>query len=180
MQTNTETRASLITQASALLLERPFTREASAKFDRLMILADAMDIQVDEFRKAQSGAVQAELRSESEKAFRRYIRTGSEVEELRTYSPMGTTSTAAFLAEQWKAASMGTVLNLAESTARMTHPEKKHYLTIARGNINTCVALLEVAKEFGWVSPTISEQFYAKYEQMSKMMLGMIRSFTEK
>jgi HK97 family phage major capsid protein len=103
MQTNTETRASLITQASALLLERPFTREASAKFDRLMILADAMDIQVDEFRKAQSGAVQAELRSESEKAFRRYIRTGSEVEELRTYSPMGTTSTAAFLAEQWKA-----------------------------------------------------------------------------
>ena len=83
-------------------------------------------------------------------------------------------------AEQWKAASMGTVLNLAESTARMTHPEKKHYLTIARGNINTCVALLEVAKEFGWVSPTISEQFYAKYEQMSKMMLGMIRSFTEK
>ena len=103
MQTNTSTRASLISQASALLSERPFTREASAKFDRLMLLADAMQLDVDEFRKAQSGAVQAELRSESEKAFRRYIRTGSEVEELRTYSPMGTTSTAAFLAEQWKA-----------------------------------------------------------------------------
>jgi HK97 family phage major capsid protein len=103
MQTNTSTRASLISQASALLLERPFTREASAKFDRLMLLAEAMQLDVDEFRKAQSGAVQAELRSESEKAFRRYIRTGSEVEELRTYSPMGTTSTAAFLPDQWKA-----------------------------------------------------------------------------
>ena len=84
------------------------------------------------------------------------------------------------IADQWKASSMGTVLNLAESTARMTHPEKKHYLTIARGNINTCVALLEVAKEFGWIEATTSEHFYAKYEQMSKMMLGMIRSFTEK
>ncbi|MEO7311976.1 MAG: four helix bundle protein [Chitinophagaceae bacterium] len=84
------------------------------------------------------------------------------------------------IAEQWKAANMGTVLNLAESTARMTHPEKKHYLTIARGNINTCVAFLEVAKEFGWIDAAMSEQFYAKYEQMSKMMLGMIRSFSEK
>jgi four helix bundle protein len=84
------------------------------------------------------------------------------------------------IADQWKASSMGTVLNLAESTARMTHPEKKHYLTIARGNINTCVALLEVAKEFSWIDAATAEQFYAKYEQMSKMMLGMIRSFTDK
>ena len=83
-------------------------------------------------------------------------------------------------ADQWKAASMSTVLNLAESTARMAHAEKKHYLTIARGNINACVVLLEVAKEFKWIASSISEQFYAKYEQMSKMMLGMIRSFTEK
>ena len=83
-------------------------------------------------------------------------------------------------AEQWKAASMGTVLNLAESTARMTHPEKKHYLTLARGNINTCVALLEVAKEFQWIENATSDHFYAKYEQMSKMMLGMIRSFSDK
>src|ERR1700709_1657328 len=83
------------------------------------------------------------------------------------------------IAEPWKAGSLGTVLNLAESTARMTHPDKKHYLTIARGNINTCVALLEVAKEFGWVDSEDAERFYAKYEQMSKMMLGMIRSFSE-
>ena len=39
------------------------------------------------------------------------------------------------IAEPWKAGSLGTVLNLAESTARMTHPDKKHYLTIARGNM---------------------------------------------
>ena len=49
--------------------------------------------------------------------------------------------------KSWKESSLATVLNLAESTARMTHAEKKHYLTIARGNINTCVALMELAKE---------------------------------
>ena len=81
--------------------------------------------------------------------------------------------------EQWKSVSMGTVVNLAESTARMTHPEKKHYLTLARGNINTCVALLEIAKDFGWIEETEAEKFYLKYEQMSKMMLGMIRSFSD-
>ena len=78
----------------------------------------------------------------------------------------------------WKESSLGTVLNLAESTARMTHPEKKHYLTLARGNINTCVALMEVGREFGWVDGATFDAFYARYEQMSKMMLGMIRSFS--
>jgi four helix bundle protein len=78
----------------------------------------------------------------------------------------------------WKESSMGTVLNLAESTARMTHPEKKQYLTLARGNINSCVALMELAREMGWLSPENFDHFYSRYEQMSKMMLGMIRSFS--
>jgi four helix bundle protein len=78
----------------------------------------------------------------------------------------------------WKEASMGTVLNLAESTARMSHPEKKHYLTLARGNINSCVALMELAREMGWLDQANFDSFYLRYEQMSKMMLGMIRSFS--
>ena len=80
--------------------------------------------------------------------------------------------------KSWKESSMATVLNLAESTARMTHAEKKHYLTIARGNINTCVALMELAKEMKWLESDKYDHFYARYEQMSKMMLGMIRSFS--
>lgn len=80
--------------------------------------------------------------------------------------------------KNWRKASMGTVLNLAESTARMTHTEKKHFLTMARGNINSCVALIELAKEIGWIDQDTFDHFYGRYEQMSKMMLGMIRSFS--
>ena len=79
---------------------------------------------------------------------------------------------------QWKDASLSAVLNLAESTARMTHQEKKQFLTVARGNINACVALMEVAKEMGWIEAGHFDYFYNRYEQMSKMMLGMIRSFS--
>ena len=79
---------------------------------------------------------------------------------------------------QWKEVSMGTVFNLAESTARMTHPEKKHFLTVARGNINSCVALMELGREMGWIDQGTFDHFYSRYEQMSKMMLGMIRSFS--
>ncbi len=81
-------------------------------------------------------------------------------------------------AKNWETASMSTVLNLAESTARMTHPEKKQYLTNARGNINACVALMELAKEMNWIGSDDFDMFYNRYEQMSKMMLGMIRSFS--
>jgi four helix bundle protein len=81
-------------------------------------------------------------------------------------------------AKSWREVSLGTVLNLAESTARMTHAEKKQFLTLARGNINACVALMELAKEIGWLDQDSFERFYGRYEQMSKMMLGMIRSFS--
>ena len=81
---------------------------------------------------------------------------------------------------QWKKASLGTILNLAESTARMLHEEKKHYLTNARSNINECVALLEVTRALKVIEEETAANFYSRYEQMSKMMLGMIRSFSDK
>ena len=84
------------------------------------------------------------------------------------------------LRKQWKQASLSTVLSLAESTARMSATEKKNLLTIARGAINECVAFLEMVKEMKGIDSQLAESFYLKYEQMSKMMLGMIRSFSEK
>jgi len=80
----------------------------------------------------------------------------------------------------WKKASLSTVLGLAESTARMSANEKKALLTEARGAINECVAFLEMVREGKGIDSQLAESFYSKYEQMSKMMLGMIRSFSDK
>jgi four helix bundle protein len=81
------------------------------------------------------------------------------------------------VSESWKKASLGTVLNLAEASGRMQMEDKKQYITMARSCINECVVLLEICKELNLIEDTVNADFYNKYEQMSKMMLGMIRSY---
>ena len=79
--------------------------------------------------------------------------------------------------DQWKKASQSSVLNLAEGTGRMTTEDKKHYLTISRGSIFESVALMQQVFDQGNIDTKIYEELYAKYEQASKMLLGMYRSY---
>ncbi len=81
-----------------------------------------------------------------------------------------------FIIDQWKRASMSSVLNLAEGTGRMTTEDKKHYYTIARGSIFECVAILDMVHRQGHVDEGLFDAFYAGYEKVSKMLLGMYRS----
>jgi four helix bundle protein len=82
-----------------------------------------------------------------------------------------------YLKEQWKKASLGIIINLAEGTGRMTNTEKKNFLTDARGSVFQSVAILETVKEMGLIDEVLFKEFYDGYEQISKMLLGMIRSY---
>ena len=82
-----------------------------------------------------------------------------------------------FVGDQWKKASQNSVLNLAEGTGRMTVSDKKHYLTNSRGSIFECVALMQQVFDQGDIETKLYEELYAKYEQASKMLLGMFRSY---
>jgi len=81
-----------------------------------------------------------------------------------------------YVVDQWKRASMSSVLNLAEGTGRMTPADKKHFYTIARGSIFECVAILDMAYRLGHIDKVLFDTFYAGYEKVSKMLLGMYRS----
>jgi four helix bundle protein len=83
----------------------------------------------------------------------------------------------AFFKEQWKRASLSIVLNLAEGVGRFSNGDKKHFLTMARGSVFECVALMKTALELGWISESRHAELYAKNEQISKMLLGMFRSY---
>ncbi|HJZ39268.1 MAG TPA: four helix bundle protein [Bacteroidales bacterium] len=83
-----------------------------------------------------------------------------------------------YLKDQWKSASMSILLNLAEGTGRMNNTDKKHYLTIARGSVFESVAILEAVHDLGFIEETNFKEFYDSYEQISKMLLGMIRSYS--
>ncbi len=81
-----------------------------------------------------------------------------------------------FVIDQWKRASLSSVLNLAEGTGRMTPADKKHFYTIARGSVFECVAILDMVHRLGHIDEELFNTFYAGYEKVSKMLLGMYRS----
>ena len=84
-----------------------------------------------------------------------------------------------YLVDQWKRASMSSLLNLAEGTGRMTDSDKRHFLTISRGSIFECVAILDLLKNLSYIPQPVYDEFYNKYEQISKMLLGMFRSYNK-
>ncbi len=82
-----------------------------------------------------------------------------------------------YLSERWKEVSMEVVLNLVEGTGKMSTSEKKEYLTTARGYVFECVAVLETIKGMEQITEEDFTSFYDDYEQASKMLLGMFRSY---
>ena len=81
-----------------------------------------------------------------------------------------------YVVDQWKRASMGSVLNLAEGTGRMTPADKRHFYTLSRGSIFECVAIIDLIHRMGDMEEELYQTFYAGYEKVSKMLLGMYRS----
>lgn len=81
-----------------------------------------------------------------------------------------------YVMDQWKRASLSSVLHLAEGTGRMTPTDKKHFYTLARGSVFECVAILDMVHRMGHIDEPLFEVFYAGYEKVSKMLLGMYRS----
>jgi len=51
-----------------------------------------------------------------------------------------------FLADQLNRASLSISTNIAEGNGRFTKPDRKHFFGIARGSVQECVPLLELAK----------------------------------
>jgi four helix bundle protein len=84
-----------------------------------------------------------------------------------------------FIAEQWKKASFNIVLNLTEGTGRMANAEKKNFIVNARGSVFEAVAILDIAHQVGFVDDEAYKDFYDGYEKISKMLLGMIRSYSQ-
>ena len=84
-----------------------------------------------------------------------------------------------FILDQWKNASLNIVLNLAEGTGRMVNTEKKNFITTARGSVFEAVAILDIAYHLGFVDDDTQHDFYEGYEKISKMLLGMIRSYSQ-
>jgi len=79
-----------------------------------------------------------------------------------------------FLTDQLNRAALSIAANLAEGNGRFTKPDRKNFFTIARGSVQECVPLLEVAHRRGLLDGSKHEAFRQDLETIAKMISGLI------
>jgi four helix bundle protein len=81
--------------------------------------------------------------------------------------------------DQWKRATISVATNISEGAGRSTYNDKRNFITMARASSFECVALMDVALDLGHLDKELYAALYSQYETISKMLLGMIRSYAE-
>ncbi len=84
-----------------------------------------------------------------------------------------------YLKEQWKRASLASVLNLVEGTGRLNNNDKKQFLILSRSSIFEASSILEMVYSMANIEEETFRKLYDGYEKCSKMLLGMYRSYNE-
>lgn len=81
-----------------------------------------------------------------------------------------------YIRDQLKRASISIVINIAEGSGKFSKADKRNFYTIARGSVYECVSLLELIRDEENISEKQYDDFYQRYETLSKMLLGLINS----
>jgi|SRR3972149_12340411 len=81
-----------------------------------------------------------------------------------------------YLRDQLKRASISILINIAEGSGRFSKADKRNFYTISRGSVYECVSLLEIIHDENCIEKTKFDHFINDYEEISKMLLGLIRS----
>jgi four helix bundle protein len=81
-----------------------------------------------------------------------------------------------YLTDQMKRASLSAMLNLSEGAGRMTGPDKRQFFIRSRASVYECVSILHVLIDHDVIKSAQFDDLYGRYEEISKMLLGMIRS----
>ena len=81
-----------------------------------------------------------------------------------------------YIRDQLKRASISIVINIAEGSGKFSKADKRNYYTTARGSVYECVSLLEIIVDENHIERRKFDYFKGKYETISKMLLGLIKS----
>ncbi len=85
-----------------------------------------------------------------------------------------------FLVNQLNRAALSVATNLAEGNGRFTKPDRKNFFTIARGSVQECVPLIEVARRRGFISDTDHSSLKFHLEEIAKMISGLINGLNKR
>src|ERR1019366_9587092 len=73
-----------------------------------------------------------------------------------------------FLVDQLNRAALSVATKLAEGNGRFTKPDRKNLFVIARGSVQECVPLIEVARRRGFISDAENSSLKSQLEEMAK------------
>jgi four helix bundle protein len=81
--------------------------------------------------------------------------------------------------DQLRRASLSIVLNIAEGSGRFSKPDRKNFFTISRSSVFECVAIYDVLKDEYLITNEEYEQFYSLAEELSRILLSMIKNLQQ-
>ena len=85
-----------------------------------------------------------------------------------------------FLADQLNRAALSIAANIAEGNGRFTKPDRKNFLGIARGSVQECVPLLELASREELLTEARHQQMKADLEEIARMLSGLINGLDKR
>ena len=85
-----------------------------------------------------------------------------------------------FLVDQLNRASLSVAANIAEGNGRFTKPDRRNFFGIARGSVQECVPLLELAERRSLITHDRHGQLKADLEEIAKMLSGLINGLDKR
>ena len=79
-----------------------------------------------------------------------------------------------FLADQLNRAALSIAANIAEGNGRFTKADRRNFLGIARGSVQECVPLLELASRQNLLDAQRHQQLKTNLEEIARMLSGLI------
>ena len=85
-----------------------------------------------------------------------------------------------FLANQLNRAALSIAANIAEGNGRFTKPDRKNFFGIARGSVQECVPLLELAFRQKLLADDRHQQLKSDLEEIARMLSGLIKGLEKR
>ena len=79
------------------------------------------------------------------------------------------------LADQWRRATYGVVLNIAEGASRQGAREFRRYLDIARGSLHEVETILDLVLALGYLTPADLQPVADARAQCARTVYGLLR-----
>ncbi len=85
-----------------------------------------------------------------------------------------------FPVDQLNRAAVSLATNRAEGNGRFTIADRRNFFTIARGSVQECVPLLEIARRRGLVEEAVCLDLRERLEVIARMLSGLINGLEKR